>query len=60
MMIGDDIVGDVQAAQNAGLFSALVKTGKFRSHDLDLKPHPDLVLDSIADLPAWWEIKRIG
>ncbi len=57
MMIGDDIVGDVQAAQNVGLFGALVKTGKFRPHDLDKTPHPDLVLESIADLPAWWETR---
>ena len=55
MMIGDDIVGDVQAAQHVGLFGTLVKTGKFRPHDLDKSPHPDLILDSIADLPAWWE-----
>jgi HAD superfamily hydrolase (TIGR01458 family) len=58
LMIGDDIVGDVQAAQNAGLYGALVKTGKFRPEDLEKERHPDLVLESIADLPAWWEAKR--
>jgi ribonucleotide monophosphatase NagD (HAD superfamily) len=29
LMIGDDVRGDVDGAQNAGLKSALVKTGKF-------------------------------
>jgi len=54
MMIGDDIAGDVQAAQRAGICGGLVKTGKFREKDLDANPPPDVVLDSIADLPDWW------
>jgi ribonucleotide monophosphatase NagD (HAD superfamily) len=32
----------------------LVRTGKFRNCDLDEGCRPDAVLDSIADLAAWW------
>lgn len=55
VMIGDDIVGDVQGAQRAGLRALLVRTGKFRPADLDRGIHPDAVLGSIAELPEWWE-----
>ncbi len=53
-MIGDDIVGDIQGAQYAGLQSILVRTGKFRLSDLNADIRPDAVIDSIADLPALW------
>jgi HAD superfamily hydrolase (TIGR01458 family) len=53
-MIGDDIRADVEGAQDAGLHGMLVKTGKFRAHDLKLGIRPDAALDSIADLPDWW------
>ncbi len=55
VMIGDDIQVDVGGAQQAGLKGMLVKTGKFRPRDLTGDVHPDAVLDSIADLPSWWE-----
>ena len=54
LMIGDDIVGDIEGAQNADIGSILVKTGKFREQDLQCEIKPDVVLDSIADLPTWW------
>ena len=54
VVIGDDIVGDVQGAQRAGLRGVLVRTGKFRASDLDGEIRPDAVLDSFADLPDWW------
>ena len=54
-MIGDDIVGDVQGAQRAGLKGMLVRTGKFRPQDLDGDIKPDAVLDSIAELPVRWK-----
>jgi HAD superfamily hydrolase (TIGR01458 family) len=54
LMIGDDIVADVQGAQLAGLKAALVKTGKYRPGDLDLGIRPELILDSVAALPAAW------
>ena len=53
-MIGDDVVGDVGGARDAGLAGVLVRTGKFRPGDLDRGIEPDAVLDSIADLPTWW------
>ena len=55
LMIGDDIETDVGGAQAAGLKGALVKTGKFRPSDLDGNVTPDIVFDSVADLPAWWD-----
>lgn len=55
VMVGDDIVGDVDGAQRAGMRGVLVRTGKFRAADLDGAVRPDAVLDSIRDLPAWWE-----
>jgi HAD superfamily hydrolase (TIGR01458 family) len=54
-MIGDDIRGDVEAAQKAGLKAILVRTGKFTETDLTLAVEPDAVLSSIAALPQWWQ-----
>ncbi|HFE47740.1 MAG TPA: TIGR01458 family HAD-type hydrolase [Chromatiaceae bacterium] len=53
VMIGDDIRGDIEAAQAAGIHAVLVRTGKFRDADLRLGIQPDAVLDSVAALPAW-------
>ncbi len=58
VMIGDDIVGDVDGAQRAGIRGLLVRTGKFRSSDLDGTIQPHAVLDSIASLPDWWQQVR--
>jgi HAD superfamily hydrolase (TIGR01458 family) len=54
-MLGDDIAGDVDAAQACGIRGIQVRTGKFRETDLNGEIKPFAVLDSIADLPAWWE-----
>ena len=52
-MIGDDIEGDVSGALNAGMKSALVKTGKFRYKALQSSNiKPNYIIDSIADLPS--------
>jgi HAD superfamily hydrolase (TIGR01458 family) len=52
-MVGDDARSDVLAAQALGMVGVLVRTGKFRPAVLDgLDPGPDLVLDSVADLPG--------
>jgi len=53
-MIGDDIRGDIEAAQDAGLKAIQVKTGKFTEADLGLGIAPDGLLDSIKGLPEWW------
>jgi HAD superfamily hydrolase (TIGR01458 family) len=51
-MVGDDVEADVLGAQRAGLTGVLVRTGKFRPEDLERADGtPDVVLDSIADLP---------
>ncbi len=41
------------AAQAAGLHGVLVRTGKFRTVDLDdPRIHPTEVIDSVVDLPG--------
>jgi len=59
LMIGDDIVGDVDAAQRCGIRGIQVRTGKFRECDLDGTIKPFALLDSIAELPAWWEATQL-
>jgi phospholysine phosphohistidine inorganic pyrophosphate phosphatase len=54
-MIGDDILSDIGGARTAGIPGVLVRTGKFRTDDLQQPPTPIAVLDSIADLPDWWQ-----
>ena len=55
LMIGDDIRGDVDAAQRCGIRGILVRTGKFRPADLDGEIKPFAVLESFAELPTWWQ-----
>ncbi len=50
-VVGDDIEADIKGGMDAGLFGILVKTGKFKPSDLEKGIKPDLVIDSIADLP---------
>jgi HAD superfamily hydrolase (TIGR01458 family) len=54
VMVGDDVHGDVGGAQGAGMRGVLVQTGKFRADDLEQGVTPDALLESVADLPAWW------
>ncbi|MFQ5582513.1 MAG: TIGR01458 family HAD-type hydrolase, partial [Mariprofundaceae bacterium] len=52
LMVGDDIESDIGGAQNAGLKTALVQTGKYREEFVrQTGIKADLVLPSIADLP---------
>ena len=51
VMVGDDVVADVEGAIATGLQGVLVRTGKFRPSDLERETPPDAVLDSIAELP---------
>lgn len=52
VMVGDDLVTDIQGAQASGLKGVLVRTGKFRDN---VDPQgPDAVIDSVANLPALW------
>ncbi|KPK49821.1 MAG: haloacid dehalogenase [Myxococcales bacterium SG8_38_1] len=59
VMVGDDIRADVGGAQAAGLAGVLVRTGKFRDRDLEGSIRPDAVLDSVADLPRWWDTRVV-
>lgn len=54
IMIGDDVKSDIGGAQQWDIRGVQVKTGKFRTGDLDGDVDPDLVIDSIADLPDRW------
>lgn len=52
VVVGDDIVADVGGAIEAGMRGVLVRTGKFKPSDLECPdPRPDMVIDSIAELP---------
>lgn len=52
-VVGDDIDNDVGGGQTAGLTGILVRTGKYRKEYADASSvRPDLVLESIADLPS--------
>lgn len=52
LMVGDDAASDVAGAREAGCAAALVRTGKYRAGDeTRIAVPPDLVLDSVADLP---------
>ena len=55
VMIGDSIETDIAAAQQSGMQGILVRTGKFRQADLQGDIVPDAVVDSIRDLPSWWD-----
>lgn len=55
-VVGDDVSTDIVGAGNIGAWAVLVRTGKFSAGALDGSPQkPDLVLDSLADLPEYVE-----
>ncbi len=54
LMLGDDIHGDIEGAQSAGINAVLLRTGKYRQSDLQQQITPYSMLDNIAALPAWW------
>jgi HAD superfamily hydrolase (TIGR01458 family) len=54
-MVGDSLLADIEGAQSAGCLGVLVRTGKFDASELASSPvQPNLVVDSVADLPAAW------
>lgn len=58
LMVGDDIDSDVGGAQQLGIKGCLVKTGKFRqAYFAQSQVKPELVLDTIADLPRHLSVK---
>ena len=52
LMVGDDVIGDVEGAVNAGLMGCLVRTGKFRPEDEDHLPPGAKIVDSLYSLFA--------
>ncbi|HOI57273.1 MULTISPECIES: TIGR01458 family HAD-type hydrolase [unclassified Methanoculleus] len=53
-MVGDDIVTDIGGAQACGMRGIQVRTGKYREETLAWSGiTPDLVIDSLADLPEY-------
>ena len=53
LMVGDDLWGDVEGAQQAGLRAWMVRTGKFRDDVVAASGiTPERVIDSVADLPG--------
>jgi HAD superfamily hydrolase (TIGR01458 family) len=54
VMVGDDIENDIAGAQQAGLHTVLVCTGKHKGDSpLLQKVRPEAILPSIAQLPAY-------
>ena len=54
LMVGDDLVNDIQGAQDAGYQAVLVQTGKYREalvKQSDISP--DGIIPSIAELPSY-------
>ena len=50
LMIGDDVLADVEGAVQAGLQGCLVKTGKYQHGDERKLPAGAGVIDTVADL----------
>ncbi len=51
LVVGDDIEGDVEGAQRAGMRGVLVQTGKYRAGDEErFGVAPDAVLSSLAEI----------
>ncbi|WP_461481678.1 TIGR01458 family HAD-type hydrolase [Porticoccus sp.] len=50
LMVGDDVIGDVEGAVHAGLMGCLVRTGKYREGDEDKLPPEGAVMDSVCSL----------
>jgi HAD superfamily hydrolase (TIGR01458 family) len=55
-MVGDDIEADVRGAQQHGMRTVLVRTGKFRPDAVEASGiRPDGIVSSLAFLPEWLE-----
>ena len=50
LMVGDKMATDIIGANNAGLKSALIKTGEYKESDIDCGVKPHFIFDSIQDL----------
>jgi ribonucleotide monophosphatase NagD (HAD superfamily) len=51
-MLGDDLDSDIGGANNVGMQSVLVRTGKYREASLKQSEiKPSYIINSVADLP---------
>lgn len=48
LMVGDRVSSDIVGAKACGLQTALLRTGEFKTADLDGNVRPDVILDSIT------------
>lgn len=54
IMVGDDLINDIEGAQNAGYHAVLVQTGKYRKGLVEQSQiKPDGIISSIAALPNY-------
>jgi HAD superfamily hydrolase (TIGR01458 family) len=59
IMVGDDLVNDIKAAQQIGMRGVWVCTGKHKKDSPLLDDiHPDVILPSIAELSDWLELDK--
>jgi ribonucleotide monophosphatase NagD (HAD superfamily) len=49
LIVGDDILSDVEGALNAGIAACLVRTGKYQAGDESRIDGKFMVVDSVAD-----------
>jgi HAD superfamily hydrolase (TIGR01458 family) len=50
LMVGDRVSTDIVGARQAGIPSALVKTGEFKPNDLEGDIQPDFIVDAVGDI----------
>ena len=51
LMVGDDIINDIKGAQDVGMYTALVKTGKYRKEIVQNSGiEPSIIIESIAEI----------
>ena len=55
LMVGDRVSTDILGARQAGLLSALIRTGEFDPRDLEDAVQPDYVFDFIGELMTLWQ-----
>jgi ribonucleotide monophosphatase NagD (HAD superfamily) len=54
LMVGDDLINDIEGAQTVGYHAVLVQTGKYRQDLVDLSPiNPNGIIASVAGLPDY-------
>jgi HAD superfamily hydrolase (TIGR01450 family) len=55
LVVGDRVSTDIVGAQQAGLRSALIRTGEFDRRDLRVGIQPDYIFGSIGELLTLWQ-----